>query len=240
MLAHRGNDLGREVEISIDWPEDRPPSGFDVTWTGADGSAWWPVNVDRQSSLPPPDELKNLPLDVLVGILTSARPLHLAMRSWLRRSKGVGSGGDNGPIVDPHAKVDTSAFLIQRTRRLAWGLNALRERLERPVASQDALEWRLRGPVGAMALAKAIEKEAVGRTTEGDGGAETSFLLAELALELSRVKPRTAPGYLPAKEVDDAIGSVIVDLESMACSSSGYAPAGIRIYVKAAFREARK
>lgn len=232
--------LGREAQIRIDWPEDRPPSGFEVTWVGAEGSAWWPVNVDRQSSLPPPEELKNLPLDVLVDILTSARPLHLAMRSWLRRSKGGASGGDNGPIVDPHAKVDTSAFLIQRTRRLAWGLNALRERLERPVASQDALEWRLRGPVGAMALAKAVEREAGGRTSEGDGGAETSFLLAELALELSRVKPRTAPGYLPVQEVEEAIDSVVVELEIMASGSAGNAPDSIGSYVHAAFREALK
>ena len=231
---------GKRRRVKIPWPDERPPSGFEVTWSDAEGNAWWPVNVDRQSSLPPPEELRNLPLDVLVDILTSARPLHLAMRSWLRHLKGSHCGDKNGPIVDPHAKVDTSAFLIQRTRRLAWGLNALRERLERPVASQDALEWRLRGPVGAMALARAIEREASGRTNDGDGGAETSFLLAELALEVSRVKPRTAPGYLPVEEVSRAIGSVIAEFEGMASSAVDDAPESIRSYVEIAFREALK
>lgn len=228
---------GSEDVIRLDWPYDRPPSGFEVIWTGSAASAWWPVNVDRQASLPPPDELKNLPLDILVDILTSAKPLHLAMRKWLRTASG-GVHPPDGPIVDPHAKVDTSAFLIQRTRRLAWGLNALRERLERPVASKDALEWRLRGPVGAMALAKAIERET-GQRTDGDG-AEKSFLLAELALELSRVKPRTAPGYLPVQEVSDAIAGLVAELQAMAAESAASAPDGIRLYVRRAFREASR
>lgn len=227
---------GKESGTRVDWPDDRPPSGFEVTWTGSKGSAWWPVNVDRQGSLPPPDELKNLPLDILVDILTSARPLHLAMRKWLRTGPGGVHPPDPGPIVDPHAKVDTSAFLIQRTRRLAWGLNALRERLERPVASEDALEWRLRGPVGAMALAKAIERETEQRADSD--GAERAFLLAELALELSRVEPRTAPGFLPIQEVSKAIDGLIADLKVMASESAANAPSGIRNYVRRAFREA--
>lgn len=230
------NAGGKQKQVLVDWPDDRPPSGFEVTWSAKEGSAWWPVNVDRQASLPPPDELKNLPLDILVDILTSARPLHLAMRKWLRTKCGVIGPPDPDPIVDPHARVDTSAFLIQRTRRLAWGLNALRERLERPVASKDALEWRLRGPVGAMALAKAIERET-GRRADSDG-AERAFLLAELALELSRVHPRTAPGYLPIEEVNDAIGGLVIELETIAADSAAAAPAGIRKYVQRAFREA--
>lgn len=88
-----------------------------------------------------------------------------------------------------------------------------------------------------MALAKAIEKEANERIGDDDG-AEKSFLLAELALELSRVKPRTAPGYLPVKEVSEAIDSLLAELEGMASSAADNAPEGIRDYVQSAFREA--
>jgi len=87
-----------------------------------------------------------------------------------------------------------------------------------------------------MALAKAIERET-GRRADGDG-AERAFLLAELALELSRVHPQTAPGYLPVEEVSGAIGGLVVELKAMTADSAASAPSGIQKYVKRAFREA--
>ena len=72
--------------------------------------------------LPPPEELKHLPLDVLINILSSARPLHRVLRDYLRRRKKDGTKVDGGEIVDPHKRVDTSQFLLQRTRRISWAL----------------------------------------------------------------------------------------------------------------------
>ena len=71
--------------------------------------------------------------------------------------------------------------------------------MERPVATEECLlNWRIHGPVGVMAVANALKREA--RSTE-----ESLFLVAELALELTRVNPEDAPGYLPASRVREVL-----------------------------------
>jgi hypothetical protein len=196
---------GSPSEAELPWLPTRPPSGFRVGWAGAGGRAWWPVNVESAASLPPPEELKDLPLAVLIDILTSSRPLYRVVREYVDR----GAWGPGGYISDsdPHKRVDTSGYLLQRTRRVSWALAALKRRLELPVASEQCLEWRLRGPVGVGALAKAIQKEALGRPEE------RAFLLCELALELASVQPKAAPGCLPAEEVRAGLSEVIAEIK---------------------------
>lgn len=198
---------GCPMQASLAWQEDRPPSGFWVRWDKSDGQAWLPVNVASGKTLPPPDELKDLPLEVLITILTTARPLYRVLNEYLKKKAGKGTGGlSNRPIVDPHAKIDTSRFLLQRTRRISCALNALKERIERPVYSEECLHWRIEGPVGVRALAAAIIKEA-------HSGEEKKFLMAELALELSRAKPKSAPGCLPTQRILDEIARVNAELK---------------------------
>ena len=203
---------GLSNEVVIGWTRSRPPTGFVVRWKHATGDAWWPVTVASSASLPPPEELKDLPLDVLLDILTSARPLHRneALRRHLevRERESAGDRTDRAIEVDPHKQVDTSTFLLQRTRRLSWGLAALRERLERPFATLECLEWRLRGPVGVLRVAEAIRKEA--RSDE-----ERAFLIAELMLELRRAIPTSSTGAVPAEAVGEALRSVAKDLETL-------------------------
>lgn len=202
-------NINRAKVWRIPWPRTRAPSGFRVTWKGSVGFAWWPVNILSQASLPPPDELKDLPLEVLIEILTSAKPLQLAIAGWLRHKRAQREAADTVEVVaiDPHKRVDTSAFLLQRTRRVSWALTALRERLERPVVSDPALEWRLRGPVGVQALANAIGREAKSE-------AEKCFLLTELCLELGRVRPQEAPGSLGKQKVKAALRQIVVDIRA--------------------------
>jgi hypothetical protein len=217
-------------KVRLEWTEAMPPSGFDVIWRGTSGRAWWPVNVDRAASLPPPDELKDLPLDLLINVLTSARPLHQVLRNWLKvkdRSLNPIKGNE---IIDPHKRVDTSSFLLQKTYRVTAALNGLRTRLERPAMSLDAIEWRLKGPVGVTAVQKAILKEA-------QSVDEQVFLLTELALELSRATPRTAPGCLGVKEINQQIREVMADLKSEAMTRLGNAPQALKDYVRSAFQE---
>jgi hypothetical protein len=156
------------------------------------------------NALPPPDDLKDLPLDTLIDILTSARPLHQVIRRWLKR-RGTKPGREQGPLINPHDRVDTSSFLLQRTRRISFALNALRGRLERPAATKESLDWRLRGPIGVSALAKAVMKEA--KSDE-----ECAFILTELALELSRVEPKDIRGCLPKSRGKKKIAEVIKEL----------------------------
>ena len=105
-------ELGEPQACELPWTTERPPSGFWVRWKGSIGTAWWPVNVTAGSVLPPPQELKNLPLEVLINILSSARPLHRVLRDYLRRRDHMKAKDDDSPIVDPHKRVDTSEFLV--------------------------------------------------------------------------------------------------------------------------------
>ena len=221
--------LGCLPSIELPWETDRPPSGFWVRWTGCGGSAWWPVNVLAGNALPPPEELKNLPLEVLINILSSARPLHRLLGDYLRRREREKAKDSGQPVVDPHKRVDTSQFLLQRTRRISWALDALRERLERPVATLELLRWRLRGPVGVMALAKALVREA--QSTE-----ERAFLISELVLELDRVKPGVALGCVPPKQHITEIRAVISELKTLIPEKTSGEPKNLREYVESVFK----
>jgi hypothetical protein len=200
----RWMEAGRPSSINLGWGDRKPPSGFEVIWKAAPKPAWWPVNVAEMNALPPPEDLKDLPLEVLIDILTSARPLHQVIRRWLKK-RGKKSDIEPGPLINPHDRVDTSSFLLQRTRRISFALYALRSRLERPAPTKESLDWRLSGPIGVSALAKAIMKEA--KSDE-----ERAFILTELALELSRVKPKEIRGSLSKSQVKRGIVKVIKEL----------------------------
>lgn len=170
-----------EGMVTCPWNNSRPPSHLLVRWPHADGEceAVWVVNVTDTSLLPPPDELRELRLDELLEILTSARPLHEAI-AYIRRRKQRDSAkktGEEPGVMDPHAKVDTRNFLLKRMKRVASALEGLRERLERPAFHLDALRWRLHGPVGPLALARRLVEQ------EPDAAA---FMLAEVALTVRR------------------------------------------------------
>ena len=219
---------GSARQVCLKWTETAPPSGISVKWNESDGSAWWPVNVLSPAVLPPPDELKNLPLEVLIAILSSARPLHRVISDFLRRKKEKSTPSGNGTDLDPHKRVDTSQFLLQRTRRISTALTALKERMERPAATLEASHWRLLGPVGVMAVADAIAKEA-----QSDG--ERCFLISEVALELSRARPRTAPGCLPIADVKREIASVVADLQCLTRVDAHDVPENLGRYVASVF-----
>jgi len=202
------------------WDRDRPPSGFRVSWEGSGGYAWWPVNIDGSDALPPPSELRDLSLEALIEILTSAMPLHQVIAAWRKREAAKQSQGADAAL-DPHKRVDTSGFLLQRTRRVSAALNALRERLQRPVASEPVLLWRLRGPVGVHALADAIQRAARSPVERG-------FLLAELCLELHQVVPQEIPGSVPAPTIREAIRTLMEEIRQTALADLPDVPAGER------------
>ena len=227
---------GRPTEWVLPWSEARPPSGLWVQWPNDDRRAWWPVNVTDLSALPPPDNLRDLPLDVLISILTSARPLHRVLADYLRKRTRRGTPTDDGITLDPHQRVDTSQYLLQRTRRVSAALKALAYRLARPVATEESLAWRLRGPVGVEAVAKAIMQDAVAN----DCGAMQSFLIAELALELSHIQPQTAVGALSAARVKKELAALVGELRERYAGDATDAPENLRRYVERAFATAVK
>jgi hypothetical protein len=223
---------GSPETVSLSWVSIKPPSGFLVRWSNSGGEAWWPVNIVSSIDLPPPEELKDLPLEVLIDILTFAGPLHQALKGWLRR-KAASKGDKYEALIDPHKRVDTSAFLLQRTRRISQALAALRDRLERPITTESTLHWRLSGPVGVRALVDAILKE--GRSEE-----EKAFLLTELGLELSRIKPKEVSGGVPRATIRQEIRTIIDEMKKeVAGKTVGEIP-NLQAYVEEAFQEALK
>lgn len=226
----RWEQLGSPTVCRLPWDRVRPPSGFEVQLEGKSGTAWWPVNALSTDSLPPPDELSDLPLEILIELLTSARPLHRQLSEFLRRKNKKQQGAMTEAVVDPHKRVDTSRFLLQRTRRLSWALAKLRERIERPAATIEVLHWRLRGPVGVMALADAISREAM-------SAEESIFLLTELALELARAKFSQTIGCISPDVQRDEVQRVIQELKNRVDENGIQGPENLSFYVRSVFAE---
>ena len=221
--SQQWHELGKPQKCFLDWEHPRPPSGFEVHVDTKSSTAWWPVNVQSGESLPPPQELRGLSLEVLIELLSSARPLHRVMAAYLR-NESLENNDESVSVVDPHKRVDTTGFVLQRTRRLSWALAAMRERVEQPASTKETLHWRLRGPVGVTALADAIAREA--KSDE-----ESTFLLAELALELGRAKPQQAPGCIHLDDHLKEIQGVIEDLKQRVSTYGDSGPENLRQYV---------
>lgn len=229
---HDWERASRPATWLIAWTRSLPPSGFNVAWGDKGAVAWLPVNLRSAGDIPPPEALRDLPLEVLLELLTSARPLYQVLGNWLTRQPGT----SYGPVpveLDPHRRVDTSEFLLQRTRRVSRALAGLRARLERPMSSLAGLAWIVEGPVGVVALWRAINAE----TKHNE---EKAFLLAELAMELGRVQPSTARGCLSANEVRQELLRVIGGLETEVKPLLGGLNKGMASYAKVAFTEAQR
>jgi phosphatidylserine/phosphatidylglycerophosphate/cardiolipin synthase-like enzyme len=185
-------EAGRPRELRVALPGETLPFFLRVTWTTEDGElrATWPVNVTDMATLPPPDELRHLPVDALLRALASTRPLHESLSQALRTT----AGGRTDDELDPLRRFSETGQLLRRAKEVSLALAGLRERLERPAATEDALAWRLGGPFGPVAIANGlIEQARRGGAVPG----ETSFLLAELALTLARVDWQRSGRLLP-------------------------------------------
>jgi hypothetical protein len=200
-------------------------SGLRVKWlgnAGEDFSAVWPINVSDVSLLVPPKELRNLALEDLILVLTSARP---PFRVLADRAEVSDRAGSPSLAVDPHDKVDTSRFLLKRMRRLAKALEGLRARLERPVASLEGWRWRVQGPLGPVALARALKAES---------GHEAPFFVSEIAATLKTVRWVAGVGISPAairQELEIANGL----LRDLSLENVNDMPPNLSAYVREVF-----
>jgi hypothetical protein len=194
--------------MEVAWQSERPPSGLWVKWPASGSRSWWPVEVLSPEALIPLEELRNLPLEILIRVLTSSQPLHRVLAAEIRRRREVERhSGRDQVVTDPHKKVDVSGFLLQRSRRVAEAVDALCARLSKPTVSEACLYWKIHGPVGVKSLAEALVKEA--KSAE-----ERAFLLTEVALGLARLKLEVAPGALPEAVVRKRLTEVIAEIKS--------------------------
>jgi len=181
--AEHGGD--RHLTFQLDG--EPAPLKLTVRWRDRHGDAQagdLVVNVADRGALPPPPELGDLTLEDMLDLLSAGSRFRPALQRMLRRRGRLSVPGAGLPELDPHARVDTSGFVLQRMRRAGRALEGLRERLERPVAHQDAVRRRLRGPFSPLALSQQLD---VARGGGRLGSREHAFLVAETILCLRMV-----------------------------------------------------
>ena len=154
--------------------------------------------------------MEDLELEILIQLLATNKPLHHALRKWLKKNTDTPEL-DIKELINPHDRVDVSGFLLRRTRRISYAFSILKTQLERPYYSKATLKWRLHGPVGVMALSRAILKEA--KSEE-----EKIFLLSELSLELSGLKIISINGTIEGEVVRSELKSLIKSIRNSARS----------------------
>jgi hypothetical protein len=228
---------GSRREVTARLPDGPLPSFLEVHWTEASGSyrATWVGNVEDRAALPPPDELAKLPVHLVLAALASTRPLPLALEDELRRSERTKQEGVVD--LDPLRRFDDSGLLLQRARHLSLALWRLQERLSRPATNMDALEWRLRGAFGPLAIADGLVAAAADdKTLPG----EAHFLLAELALTVAAVDWKAAAGNLGSQAVVRLVNEVLSELEARRASLPPAPDPSLDRYARDALAEARR
>jgi hypothetical protein len=221
------------VELSLE-REGPPPSMLAVQWASDTHLADWPVNVVSADALPAPSELQGLSLAALLDLLSSARPLHEALRAWLRRQSDDDDADVDGTLelIDPHAKVDTSAFLVKRVQRACWAMRQLRDRIEQPVLSTSAMAWRLNGPVGARAVLNAIQRQCDPNLPD-----ESAFLLCEMWREMRQATVRGLANSQTSPEAGELISLFLEDLHARLMQAMALTSDQMRAYVVEAIQE---
>ncbi len=226
----------RLAKIAV--PSGDLPFNVAIAWTDSAGvrnRVNLPVNVTDPGRLPAPAELRDLPIEVLLQALASVRPLHESIVEGLERRESGHRLSVNE--LDPLKRFSPTGQLLHRTRELSEALAGLRDRLERPAATMDTFVWRIDGPFGPVAIAeKLIESRRTGREVQG----EASFMLAEVALTLSRVDLKQTSRFAPRKRphMRKVVRQSVKELEAL-CTGMASAP-NLDAYVKEAFaRSAR-
>lgn len=198
-------DDGATNTVTVDLPSDELPAYLVVGWS--DDEAWhqatWTANVTDRGTLPPPAELSQLPVHLLLAALASTRPLTDAIEAEVRRQQRAATRDAD---LDPLRRFDDSGLLLQRVRHHSLALWRLRQRLSQPASSIDAIRWRLHGAFGPAALAQALHTAA---SAEQALPGESQFLIAELALTIRAVDWAKVGAALDHTLVDNLVTEVL-------------------------------
>lgn len=232
LTANAWSSAASPSRIELTWTDARPPTELVVRVAGQPGESRWPVEVRSFSDLPPPQELRDLTLEQLLHILTSALPLHRCLQKLWRQHSDEAAPIVPAVALDPLRRFSRDTHLLERTRRFSLAMSGMRQRLESPIPSEEYLHWRLHGPVGVAKVASAILREAA-----SDG--EKAFLLGELALELSQIQPKSEIGCLSRKRIQEAISILVADFEKQAEPLLMSTEVDLHNYVRSALKKAR-
>ena len=196
-----GLSVKEKNKLIISVKHIEPHSDLKIEWEGK--SSLFPVSIESQDAIPAPDYLRKLSLEDLVSLLSSNLPLQKALQRFLRRKKE--EEGKFDEVVNPHDRVDTSKYILQRTRQFGWAISALKRQIENNPNTIEQLKWRLSGPVGVFAVKDAILKFF-------PDSEERTFFLAEMIGELYRLKIPTTK-TLKKNEITGEVNKVITELK---------------------------
>jgi hypothetical protein len=201
---------GAPTSTTIPLPTDEPlPAYLAVRWQegAVEIQATWPANVADRSALPPPQDLADLPVDVLLAALASTRPLPVALEQELRRRERRSAEGTLE--LDPLRRFDNSTLLMNRVRHVSLALWRLQQRLSRPATNLDAVRWRFYGAIGPIAIADGLVRSA---GEEGAIPGEAHFLIAELALTVANIDWVHPAGTVEPADVRRLVRQLLKDL----------------------------
>lgn len=190
---------GRASVVEHSWAPVQPPPKLLVRWAGLE--AFLPLNVEDSRALPPPAQLENMTADDMLLILAAADP-SAAFRVWAKGQQSSDSFDNDldaatPPDLDPLRRYDLHTTFLHRIRRRARILAQLRANLQRPVYSQQALEWRLRGLIGVEPLADRLLQEFTNLDSAAD---EPLLTLADFLIVLREVEYQQSQGSLSHHE----------------------------------------
>jgi hypothetical protein len=238
LTAAQWRAAGSRKSLAVDLADHVLPSFLNVRWDADDGSldATWIVNVQDRGKLPPPADLADLPVDVLLSALASTRPLPVALEHELRRRQRATDDGQRIE-VDPLRRFDSSGLLLQRARHLSLALWRLQERLSRPTTSIDALHWRLEGALGPLAIADGLVQAALKHETLPG---EAHFLLAELALTVAAVDWDRVASSIGREQVRHLVATTLSAIEDRRMALPPAPDPTLDGYVRDALKAARR
>lgn len=164
-------------------------TGLDTRWSDVAGEqqhATLPVHVESLDSLLPPEEFRSLSVDSIIGCLLAGREPEELVEATERGGRSATSAVRE---VDSLRSVDTSEYLLYRTRRLGRALSTLGARVVNTIPSVEAMRYRLRqDPLGPWSLAEAIIRDW--DSSDGGDRAPVVFALSELSLVLAHASRR--------------------------------------------------
>jgi hypothetical protein len=147
-----------------------------VRWLSNNGTwseGFLPINVECPDDLPAPTEIQSMSADDLLMILAASDP-GVALRSWTKTIQRSEDGFDEDldsaepADLDPLMAYSLANTFLHRIRNRARVFARLRQNLERPARTTQAILWRLEGFIGVKALAERLCAEALTTSTNAE------------------------------------------------------------------------
>lgn len=208
----REHDSKESVDIA--WAAIEPPERLRIDWD--EHHAFLPLNVADMLKLPAPKQLQEMTADEMLAIIAAADP-GAALRAWGNRRQPADPTVDDDldsaePIdLNPLSRYRLADTFLHRIRRRAHVMADLRRFVERPAASEQTLEWRLRGLIGIQPLAEKLAAEFESAAHKCDPR-EALLTIADLLIVLREVKYEAAEGAISQQRFTKFFGAFLYGL----------------------------